>query len=59
LFRRSLASTARKDYLLAMGIRRIVRLKSRQWAWFFGLWIAGLAVTLAVAYLLRWLIAVG
>lgn len=37
-----------------MGIHRIVRLKTRQWAWFFGLWIAGLAVTLAVVYAVRW-----
>lgn len=39
-----------------MGIRRIVRLKTRQWTWFFGLWIAGLAVTLAAVYLFRWIL---
>lgn len=37
-----------------MGIRRIVNLKTRQWAWFFGLWIAGLAVTITVVYAVRW-----
>jgi hypothetical protein len=37
-----------------MGIRRIVRLKTRQWTWFFGLWIAGLAATAAVVYAVRW-----
>ncbi len=28
------------------------------WAWFFGLWIAGLAVTIAAVYALRWVMGI-
>jgi len=37
-----------------MRVRRILRLKTRQWLWFLGLWVAGLAVTMAVVYAVRW-----
>lgn len=37
-----------------MSFRSMVRLKARQWLWFFGLWIAGLAVTITLVYAVRW-----
>ena len=30
--------------------------KKRQWLWFAALWCGGLAATLALSYLLRWIV---
>jgi len=30
--------------------------KQRQWLWFAALWVGGLAATLALARLIRWLV---
>lgn len=31
--------------------------KKRQWLWFAALWVGGLAATLALARLIRWVLA--
>jgi hypothetical protein len=32
--------------------------KQQQWAWFIGLWCGGLAATLLLAYLIRWMMGI-
>ncbi len=36
-----------------MSFRSVLRFKTRQWLWFFGLWIVGIGGTAALAYLVK------
>lgn len=38
-----------------MSLKRTLKWRTRQWAWFFGLWIVGFGGTAALVWLVKWL----